>query len=123
VIQDRAKRLGVQRIVAVSFFLAQKLLEARLPEIVQAQIRKDDSIERLDNEIVPIIVAGSDYDPESISYFWLMIRVRERWRDRIKFLWRLIFTPSVGEWVRFDCLPGFSSYRVVRMFRLVSSFS
>ena len=122
-IQDRAKRLGIQRIVAISFFLAYKLLESRLPDIVQTQIRKDDSIENLVNEILPIIVAGSDYDPESISYFWLMIRVRERWRDRIKFLWRLIFTPSVGEWSAIR-LPSrlFPLYRVVRIFRLVSRF-
>ena len=123
VIQDRANRLGVQRVVAISFVLAHKLLEAPLPEIVQAQIRKDDSIENVINEILPIIVAGSDYDPESISYFWLMIRVRERWRDRIKFLWRLIFTPSVGEWSAIR-LPSrlFPLYRVVRVFRLVSRF-
>jgi len=123
VIQDRAKRLGVQRIVAVSFFLAHKLLEARLPEIVQTQIQKDDSIEKLANEIWPIIVAGADYDPESISYFWLMIRVRERWRDRINFLRRLIFTPSVGEWSAIR-LPSrlFPLYRVIRIFRLVSRF-
>ena len=82
VIQDHAKRLGVQRIVAISFFLAHKLLEARLPEIVQTQVRKDDSIEKLAGEILPIIVAGADTDPESIFYIWLMIRVRERWRDR-----------------------------------------
>ena len=123
VIQVDAKRLGVQRIVAVSFFLAHKLLEARLPEIVQTQIRKDDSIEKLTDEILPIIVAGADYDPESISYFGLMIRVRERWRDRIKFVWRLIFTPSVGEWsaIRLPS-PLFPLYRVVRIFRLVSRF-
>ena len=123
VIQDRAKRLGIQRIVAISFFLAHKLLEARLPEIVQTQIQKDDSIENLANEILPIVVARSDYDPESIPYFWLMIRVRERWRDRIKFLWRLIVTPSVGEWSAIR-LPSrlFSLYRVVRIFRLVSRF-
>ncbi len=121
VIRDHAKRLGVQRIVAISFFLAHKLLEARLPEIVQTQIQKDDSIENLANEILPIVVARSDYDPESIPYFWLMIRVRERWRDRVKFLWRLIFTPSVGEWSAIR-LPSrlFSLYRVVRIFRLVS---
>jgi len=123
VIQDRAKRLGVQRIVAVSFVLAHKLLEARLPDFVQAQVQKDDSIEKLANEILHIIGGVSDYDPESISYFWLMIRVRERWRDRIKFLWRLIFTPSVGEWSAIR-LPSrlFPLYRVVRIFRLVSRF-
>jgi hypothetical protein len=64
---------------------------------------------------------GADHNTESISYFWLMIRARERWRDRTKFLWRLILTPSIGEWSAIR-LPAqlFPLYRVVRIFRLLS---
>ena len=120
-VHQQAKHLGIQRMVAVSFFLAHKLLQKPLPHIVQAQLKKDVSIENLASEIIPMLVRGDDYDTESISYFRLMISVRERWRDRVKFLWRLFTTPSVGEWSAIR-LPGplFPLYRVVRVFRLLS---
>jgi len=120
-VHQQAKHLGIQRMVAVSFFLAHKLLQKPLPHIVQAQLKKDVSIENLASEIIPMLVRGDDYDTESISYFRLMISVRERWRDRVKFLWRLSTTPSVGEWSAIR-LPGplFPLYRVVRVFRLLS---
>jgi len=120
-VHQQAKHLGIQRMVAVSFFLAHKLLQKPLPHIVQAQLKKDLSIENLASEIIPMLVRGDDYDTESISYFRWMISVRERWRDRVKFLWRLFTTPSVGEWSAIR-LPGplFPLYRVVRVFRLLS---
>jgi len=132
VVREQAKHLGIQRIVAVSFFLAHKLLDAPLPDFFRAQVQKGASsklrlgggfaaIENLANEIIPVLAEGADYNPESISYFKLMIRVRERWQDRIKFLWRLIFTPSVGEWSAIP-LPDlfFPLYRIIRVFRLMS---
>jgi hypothetical protein len=79
------------------------------------------SIENVTNEIIPTLAEAADYNTESVPYFKLMIRIRERWQDRVKFLWRLIFTPSVGEWSAIR-LPAqfFPLYRVVRVFRLMS---
>jgi hypothetical protein len=131
-VQEQAKHLGIERIVAVSFFLAHKLLEAPLPDVVPAQEQKGApsklrlggdfaSIESVADEIIPTLAEGADYKPESIPYFRLMLRIRERWQDRLKFLWRLIFTPSVGEWsaIRLPA-PLFPLYRVVRVVRLMS---
>jgi predicted nucleotidyltransferase len=131
-VQEQAKHLGIERIVAVSFFLAHKLLETPLQDVIPAQEQKGApsklrlggdfaSIENLANEIIPTLAEGADYNTESTSYFRLMIRVRERWQDRVKFLWRLIFTPSVAEWsvIRLPA-PFFPLYRVVRVFRLIS---
>jgi hypothetical protein len=125
-VQERAKRLGVQRIVALSFGLARKLLEAPLPDEMGAPSKlclggSFASIENLANEIIPTLAAGADYNPESLPYFRLMIRVRERWQDRVRFLWRLILTPSVGEWSAIQLpAPLFPLYRLVRIFRLMS---
>jgi hypothetical protein len=116
-VRQQATRLGIERIVAVSLVLGHKMLGMAPPE--QAQTRAAD--EAIACAIVPIIAQGAEYDTESISYFRLMMRLRERRRDRLRFLWRLIVTPSVGEWsvVR---LPGplFFLYRVVRVFRLAA---
>jgi hypothetical protein len=118
-VQEQAKRLGIRRIVAISFSLANRLLEG-----APSKLRLDGdfaSIENVTNEIIPTLAEAADYNTESVPYFKLMIRIRERWQDRVKFLWRLIFTPSVGEWSAIR-LPAqlFPLYRVVRVFRLMS---
>jgi hypothetical protein len=124
-VQQQARHLGIQRMVAVSFLLAHKLLETPLPDLVQTPSQKGlAATGNLANEIIPTLAEGADYNTGSISYFRWMIRIRERRRDRIKFFWRLIFTPSVGEWSAIQ-LPGqlFPFYRVVRIFRLISRLS
>lgn len=116
-VTQQAKRLGIERIVAVSLVLGHKLLGMAPPE--QAQTRVAD--EAIACAIVPIIAQGAEYNTESISYFRLMMRLRERRRDRLRFLWRLIVTPSVGEWSAVR-LPGplFFLHRPVRIFRLAA---
>ena len=118
-VEEKSKRLGIQRMVAISLFLAHRLLEGAPSKLCLGG--GFGSIENLTNEIIPTLAEGTDHNTESISYFWLMIRVRERWQDRIKFIWRLILTPSVGEWSAIR-LPAqlFPLYRVVRIFRLLS---
>jgi len=120
-VEAKSKRLGIHRIVAISFFLTDKLLAQKGAPSKLCLGGGFSSIEKLTNEIIPTLAEGADQNTESISYFWLMIRVRERWQDRIKFLWRLILTPSVGEWSAIR-LPAqlFPLYRVVRIFRLLS---
>jgi hypothetical protein len=119
VVQDHAQRLGIERIVAVTFVLAARLLGTRMPQPVQEGIRNDRAAEGLADRILPIITQGAEYDTESMAYFRLMMVVRERWRDRLRFVGRLLFTPSVGEWSSVR-LPGplFPLYRVVRLMRL-----
>jgi hypothetical protein len=118
-IEEQNKRLGVERIVAMNFLLAHKLLGAPLPEMVEKSVRNDRAIEIRAGEIMSIILEETEFNPESICYFGLMIRIRERSQDGVKFLWRLAFTSTAGEWSAIR-LPGrmFPFYRWVRMWRL-----
>ncbi len=118
-IGKQSEDLGVERIVAVNFLLAHELLRTPLPERVEKTVARDRTIAGLTSEAMPIMVESAEYNTESIGYFRLMMKLRERWQDRVRFLWRLIFTPSPGEWSMVQ-LPGplFPFYRVVRMFRL-----
>ncbi len=112
-----AARLGIKRIVTVSFLLAQKLLGTPLPSLLRSH--EDPAAGVLAQKTLQMIVADKQFDPESLSYFRLMMDLRERRRDRISFLWRLCVTPSAGEWSAIR-LPGplFPLYRVVRLIRL-----
>jgi hypothetical protein len=118
-IQDEARRLGIGRIVAVNLYLAHKLLSAPVPPQIQKRLVDDPSTVTLGNEIVRIIECSTHYDTDSIPYFRLMLRLRERWQDRARFLSRLTFTPSVSEWSAVQLpKPLHPLYRLVRLFRL-----
>jgi hypothetical protein len=119
VIQDEARRLGIERIVSLNLLLAQKLLGLQWQSSRQAwAFQKGRSTAVLD-EILRIIERGVDYDTESLSYFRLMMRLRERWQDRVRLLWRLTVTPSVKEWSAIQLpQPLQPLYRLLRLSRL-----
>jgi hypothetical protein len=118
-VEKQSKALGIERMVAVSFVLAQRVLGAPLPERIRKSLPGDWRSGRIAGEIVPLLANGAEYDTESIRYFQLMMRTRERWQDRARFLWRLAFTPTAGDWSALQ-LPQalFPLYGFRRMLRL-----
>jgi hypothetical protein len=118
-----ARELGIQRILRVTFLLANRFLGTGIPVAVERAVLNDQAARVLVDEIVANMAAGVSYDPEQTSYFRLMMRLRERRADRVRFLARLTFTPGPGEWesVRL-ARPLFPLYRVVRLGRLTSRF-
>lgn len=124
-IQDEAQRLGIERILSLNLLLAQRLLGASLPLHVQTALQYDPSATTLAEEIQSIIERSTYYDTEAIPYFRLMMRLRERWPDRARFLWRLVLTPSVSEWsaVRFPraLQPLYCLVRLSRLAKRLAS--
>jgi Uncharacterised nucleotidyltransferase len=114
-IQDEACRLGIERILHVNLLLSHKLLRTPLPFIIQ----QNPTTTALADEVLSIIQRSTYYNTESIPYFRLMIRLRERRRDQARFLWRLASTPSLSEWstIRLP-KPLHPLYRLVRLSRL-----
>jgi hypothetical protein len=79
----------------------------------------DLSTTALADEILLIIARSTDYNTESLPYFRLMMRLRERRQDQARFLWRLALTPSVSEWSTVSLSkPLRPLYRLIRLSRL-----
>ena len=118
VIQE-AGRLGIQRMVAVTFQLAMTMLGTPLPSAVQPLIDADPTVERIAEETRGDLEAGVEPALESLGYFRSVARLRERRIDRFCFWWRLAATPGVNEWALVR-LPGFlfPLYQGVRIARL-----
>jgi hypothetical protein len=118
-VQNHAQEIGVERILRITLLLANRLLGAGIPAPIESAILTDGAALELVDEIGADLSRGVSRDVETISYFRLMMRLRERRADRVRFLTRLTFTPGPGEWgtVR---LPRalFPLYRVVRLARL-----
>ena len=122
-IAAEATRLGIVKIVLISLLLARDLLAFELPETLTASALEPEC-ENLASQLAFRLAHGETPDVESPRYFRFMMKLRERRRDRARFLWRLISTPSVGEWETIT-LPEalFPLYRGVRVLRLARRFT
>jgi hypothetical protein len=112
-LQKRAREVGIERILHVSLLLANRFLGTEIPVEIEPAARG------FVEEIAGSVAAGVIYEEQKVAYFRLMMRLRERRADRVRFLARLTFTPGPGEWETVR-LPRslFPFYRVVRMVRL-----
>ena len=118
-IAEHARQLGVVRILRVTLLLAEKLLGSSYPALAAENLPEDSEAETLAEEIERYISSDKTYDVESLAYFRLMLRLRERRIDRIRFVSRFGFTPGPGEWgVMRLPKPLFPLYRVLRITRL-----
>ena len=118
-IGDRVQALGIVRILWVTLLLADKLLDAPVPESAREHLPEDLAAQSLADEVENYISSEKKLDVESRAYFELMMRLRERSIDRIRFLSRLVFTPGPGEWAAIRLpRPLFPLYRLVRIVRL-----
>jgi Uncharacterised nucleotidyltransferase len=121
---QRSGQLGIQRIVAVNLLLSHDLLGSPLPAQIQNWLKKDRVSEALKAEALQMIRCSLPFDIESPAYFRFMLRLRERWLDRFRFLWRLLWTPSLAEWSVMN-LPEslWWVYRGIRLLRLAKRFA
>ena len=120
-IDDEANALGIARILRVTLLLTNRFLGAPLPALLEAHVAGDQQAVRLAEKVNAQIVSGNSCDVESLAYFRLMMHLRERGADQIRFLQRLALTPGPGEWqaVRLPA-PLFPLYRLVRLSRLAA---
>jgi putative nucleotidyltransferase-like protein len=123
-IESRARALGIERILHITLLLANRFLKSPMPAPIEKAIEADAAARTFTDEIAVSVAAGVSYEEEQISYFRLMMRLRERPMDRLRFLTRLTFTPGPGEWeaVRLP-KPLFPLYRLVRLARLAFRFA
>jgi hypothetical protein len=122
-IGSQAKALGIVRIVRVTMLLANQLLGAMIAPAAQMSLPEDPGTLALADEIQTYIASDTAFDVESVAYFRLMMRLRERPADRLRFLQRLVFTPGPSEWQAVHLpAPLFPLYRLVRLSRLAARF-
>ena len=120
-IVETAQSLGIVRILQVTLVLTNRLLGIAIPAAAEKSLSTDPVALALADGIAPQLGRATPPNVESLSYFRLMMRLRERRADRIRFLQRLAFTPGPGEWksVRLPA-PLFPLYRLVRLWRLAA---
>jgi Uncharacterised nucleotidyltransferase len=123
-VQARAQEFGIERILHITLLLASRSLTMPIPSSMEKAILADRAARALADEIAAAVAAGVSYEEQQVSYFHLMMRLRERRVDRLRFLVQLTFTPGPGEWEAVR-LPKamFPLYRLVRLARLATRFA
>ncbi|HXO34628.1 MAG TPA: nucleotidyltransferase family protein [Candidatus Acidoferrales bacterium] len=120
-IHSQSQELGIQRILHITLRLMHRFLATPMPARIKDAVLADRAALDFTERIAASVAAGVTYEEEKLSYFRLMMRLRERPLDRLRFLARLTLTPGPGEWevVR---LPKslFGFYRLVRLGRLAA---
>ncbi len=126
-VQSQARELGIERILHITLLLANRLLATPIPPPIENAILADRAARAFADQIAAAVAAGVTYEEQQLSYFRLMIRLRERRTDRLRFLARLTFTPGPGEWeaIRLPrtLFPLYHLVRLVRLARLASRFA
>ncbi len=118
-VRAQAHLLGIERILHITLLLANHFLAMPTPAPIR-DAAATDKIALAFTEKIAISIAGRVcYEEHKIEYFRLMMRLRERRADRLRFLTRLTFTPGPGEWETVQLpKPLFPLYRLVRLARL-----
>jgi hypothetical protein len=120
-IGSQATSLGIVRILRVTLRMAEKLFNVPTPGEAEAALPKDEESLPLADEILGQIATSKIYDVESLDYFRLMLQLRERPMDRMRFVSRLALTPGPNEWAAIRIPEAFFPlYRLVRLSRLAA---
>ena len=120
-IEQSARKLGIERMVGIGIMLAHDLLHAPLPDLIAKHWQGDRETERLCRDVAQHLPAAEEYNVESPQYFQWMAQVRERFADRLRFAMRLALTPAISEWKMINLPPWlFPLYRVVRLGRVAA---
>jgi hypothetical protein len=115
----RARKMGIERILAINFVLIGKFFNTFIPRPISSYLRSDLAIEPMAGKIANAIVNCQNCDFSKRAYFSEFARLRERKTDRARFWWRLLTTPSVSEWKTANIgNPRSPVYRGIRMYRL-----
>ncbi len=121
-VQADAEGCGARDMLIVAIGIAARLFDAPVPENFRhfADPRQHALIaEFCDNALRHQAKVAGEASP-SIHDFALQLKLRERWADRARMLYRLAVTPNLSEWSMLN-LPRHLSflYLVVRFFRLL----
>lgn len=118
-----AKRLGIERIVIINLYLANNLLDLKLPDDVFIYINSDKSCNSINEQLKERFFAKEMQDLSLFNKISIRICIREKYYHKLRDFTNMMIipTPSVVESVS---LPTFLSpiYYIIRIIQLVRTY-
>lgn len=122
ILLQRTQQIGCQRILFWGLNLAYLMLNSPIPDSVLQRIQADQVCQTLTTQVCDLLLTGSEYQPRQYgpTFSPWVLQARECKRDKIYYLFNLIFGPNEGDALIID-LPPFLYwlYPLLRPFRLL----
>lgn len=113
---DQARRAGGLRMLLLGVVLANRLLGTTVPRNLEQPLARDPAVERIAEGIGRDLVRAEL--PTYVKSQLYLLRVRERWQDRLRYIFRFTCTATPMEWEMVDLPPSLSVlYRLLRVLR------
>jgi hypothetical protein len=113
---DQSRRAGGLRMLLLGVVLANRLLGTTIPRDLEQPLARDRTVERIADGIGRDLVRGER--PTYAKSQLYLLRVRERWQDRLQYVAQFAFTATPEEWKIVDLPPSLSVlYRLLRVLR------
>jgi putative nucleotidyltransferase-like protein len=118
----KSKRLGVLRIILVGLMLAGEL-GASLPRQVSDRIERNDAVSRCADELMTRLFTSRKGHLSLLEWLRRQLQMRERARDKLKSLLRIMFTPRDYD-MMFASVPASLSllYYLIRPIRMARAY-
>lgn len=119
----RASRCGIRRMVLLGPALAASLLGSELPPEVGDAVRAESRLTEIVSAIGRRLLDSRPARRDGFPFRPLHLRMRERFRDRARYVWRLAVTPTEGDWEAVSLPPPLDPlYHVIRPVRLAARY-
>ncbi|MFI5108150.1 MAG: nucleotidyltransferase family protein [Terriglobales bacterium] len=113
---DQARRAGGLRMLLLGVVLANRLLGTTIPRDLEQPLARDPAVERIADSVSRDLVRGEL--PTYVKSQLYLLRVRERWQDRLQYVVWFTLTATPMEWKMVDLPPSLSVlYRFLRVLR------
>lgn len=123
-VMDRASHSGIERMLLLGLHLAKHMLAADLPDFVARRLQHDPSLEPLAAEVRTRIFNHDGPPPGEIDRLFFYLKMRERPGDKLRYLVRRLFTPTMNDFSVARLPVSFHAfYRLVRPIRLAWELS
>jgi hypothetical protein len=107
-----------ERMLLLGLSLTHTVFGTALPENISVRLTEDKSVVRLNRQVCQTLIRGSE--PGELAAHVFLIRTRERWIDKIRYILRFTLSPTSVEWslVRLPKIfsPLYSALRITRGF-------
>jgi len=88
-LMERAEHWRLRRITRVGINLAHKLFATPIPLRIEKSLNQDRRVKSLSRHVMNLIDTTKDSPQPDINRVLFVMQLRENWRDRLAFIWRL----------------------------------
>lgn len=123
-IMERARSLGVERMLLLGLFLSNNLLGARLPNVLLHRIQADTAVRALARQVKRRLFPADDQVPGMFASSWFHVSARERWQDKLRYGYGFAVTPNVGDLALLQLPAALAPlHAALRPFRLAGKYT